>query len=92
MSSKDGQDTAARTTMSSTRLLLDCEWPTTEHQAVEQQSDNSLNLNEIREATKENEENEYEEWYCCERYEVIQVAGFRKWKHGGDVVKVQVYP
>jgi hypothetical protein len=88
MSSEDGQDTAARTTMSSTRLLLDCEWPTTEHQAVEQQSDNSLNLNEIREAAKENG---YEEWYYCERYEVIQVAGFRQWKHGGDVVKVQVY-
>jgi hypothetical protein len=55
---------------------------------VEQQSDNSLNLNEIREAAKENG---YEEWYCCERYEAIQVAGFRQWKHGGDVVKVQVY-
>jgi hypothetical protein len=91
MSSEDDQDTAARAIMSSTRLLLDCEWPTTtEEQAVmEQQSDNSLNLNEIREAAKENG---YEEWYYCERYGVIQVAGFRKWEQGGDVVKVQVYP
>ena len=78
--------------MSSTGLSLDCEWPTADENAEQQQEEednDDLDLNEIRETAKENG---YEEWFYCERYDVIQVAAFRKLNQDGDVVKVQVYP